>query len=67
MSAASDALDACSTVRKRARIHDAQVVTKMPKAMKTLISDFAKGRDWSDADVVRDALAEYFERRGYGK
>lgn len=67
MSEISAALKACTTDNKRPRIHNAQMVTKCPQALKTLVNDYAKGRDQSEADIVRLALAEFFERRGYGQ
>jgi hypothetical protein len=50
---------------KRTKIHDAQMVTKLPAAAKALVTKVATDQGVSEADVVRTALAEYFERRGY--
>ncbi len=50
---------------KRVRIHDAQMVVKLPAAVKTLVEEIGKGREDSGATVVREALAEYLEKRGY--
>jgi hypothetical protein len=43
------------------------MVTKLPKAVKELVIDFGKKNDMSEAAVVRDALSEYFSRRGYNR
>lgn len=67
MSDTTAALAALSTGGKRVRVHDAQMVTKLPKAVKALVNEYAATKEWSEADVVRAALAEFFERRGYGK
>lgn len=61
-------MDALTNLRSsgtRTRIMDAQLVTKIPVAAKLLISRAAADRGVSDAAIVREALAEYFERRGY--
>lgn len=50
---------------KRARVHDAQIVAKVPARAKELVGQIAKDREVSDSTVVREALAEYFEKRGY--
>lgn len=60
------ALAALSGTGKRARIHNAQMVIKLPKAVKDLISEYADTRGESEATVARQAFAEFFERRGYG-
>jgi predicted transcriptional regulator len=49
----------------RRRIHDKQIVVKLPAEAKDLISKAAEGMGVSDSAVVRLALAEYLERRGY--
>lgn len=67
MNATQTALQALQTPNKRARVHDAQMVTKLPKAVKDLVNDYAETSGDSEAGVVRLALAEFFERRGYGK
>ena len=61
----SNIIETLSSGGKRARIHDAQMVTKLPKRAKELVSEVAKARDVSDSTIVREALGEYFERRGY--
>lgn len=66
MNAIAQGLAAMQTSNKRAKIHDAQMVTKLPQAVKDLVNEYAKSNSTSDADIVRQALAEYFERRGYG-
>jgi predicted transcriptional regulator len=57
--------DALRTGGKREKIHDAQIVVKLPARAKTLINEVANTQDVSDSTVVRDAIAEYLERRGY--
>src|SRR3546814_11786080 len=61
----ANVISALSTGAKREKIHDAQLVTKVPQRAKDLVSEIATKRGVSDAVVVREALAEYFERRGY--
>lgn len=65
MNATQNALAALQSGGKRAKIHDAQMVTKLPQAVKDLVNEYGKGRGESEATVVRTALAEFFERRGY--
>ena len=50
---------------KRVKVHDAQIVAKVPARAKQLVSEIAAKREVSDSLIVREALAEYFERRGY--
>lgn len=50
---------------KRARVHDAQAVFKLPEAAKALVEKIAKREGMSEGAIHREALAEYFERRGY--
>jgi hypothetical protein len=50
---------------KRTRLHDAQMVVKLPASAKALVKEVAGKEDVSEATIVRWALAEYFERRGY--
>lgn len=50
---------------KRVRVHDTQVVIKLPKAAKDQVDDIAARREVSASTVYREALAEYFERRGF--
>lgn len=61
----SNVIAALSGGGKRARVHDAQMVTKVPQRAKDLVSEIATKEKISEASVVRAALAEYFERRGY--
>lgn len=49
---------------KRAKIHDAQIVFKLPSPVKALIQEYAGSEEVSDGQVIRWALAEYFEKRG---
>lgn len=63
----SNVIDALSTGGKRVRIHDAQIVTKLPASAKKLVQEVASERGVSDATIVREALAEWFEKRGYRK
>jgi hypothetical protein len=62
----SDTLAALNSGGKRTRIHDAQMVVKLPKAAKALVEAEAKREGVFDAVIVRRALGEYFERRGLG-
>ncbi len=52
------------TSSKRKRIMDAQMVTKIPKTLKDLVNEYAVSNDAYEADVVRWALGEFFEKRG---
>ncbi len=61
----SNVISALSSGGKRARVHDAQIVTKVPTRAKELIAEIATAREVSDAVIVREALGEYFEKRGY--
>lgn len=51
---------------KREKVHDAQMVTKLPKVAKVLVESHAVELGVSASAVTRVALAEYFERRGIG-
>lgn len=53
-----------STGGKRQKIHDAQQVFKLPSAAKALIKQEADRKGKSEGAIIRDAIAEYFERRG---
>lgn len=50
---------------KRLRVHDAQMVVKLPATVKALVESIGAKREESGATVVREALAEYLEKRGY--
>lgn len=50
---------------KRVRNFDAQMVTKLPSSAKALVNSIAADTGKSEGAVVREALSEYFERRGY--
>lgn len=52
---------------KRERTHDAQIVFKLPTSAKELLHEVAVAQDVSEATVIRAALAEWFEKRGYRK
>lgn len=65
--AITEGLKAMRGSGKRPKVHDAVLITKLPKAVKALVQEYAKGSEVSDATIVRDALGEYFERRGYGR
>lgn len=62
---AANVIDSLSNGGKRAKVFDEQMVTKVPKRAKELVSEIAAKQGVSDAVIVREALAEYFERRGY--
>ncbi len=59
------AIASLSTPGKRVRVNDDQIVLKLPKTVKALVEDIAKGKDVSAAAVVRESLAEYLDKRGY--
>lgn len=67
MSDTASGLAALTSGSKRVRIHDAQMVIKLPSSVKALVKEYGDSRDESEAVVVRRALAEFFERRGYTK
>lgn len=58
-------VDALRSGGKRTKTHDAQMVFKLPKAAKALVKKVAEDTGNSEGGIARDALAEYFERRGY--
>lgn len=57
--------DALRSGGKRTKTHDAQMVIKLPSRAKELVNTVATKREVSEATVVREAIAEYLERRGY--
>lgn len=59
------ALASLQAPKKREKVNDGQIVTKLPKAVKALINEVATKDGVSDATIVREALGEYFGRRGY--
>lgn len=59
------ALASLSTSRKRERINDAQIVTKLPSAIKKLMEEVAATNGVSAGAINREALGEYFQKRGY--
>lgn len=63
----SKVIESLTGAQKRERVHNDQMVLKLPKAAKDLVRSIAATDNVSDAQIVRVALAEYFERRGYGK
>jgi hypothetical protein len=63
---ASDALAALNTAGKRVKVHDAQMVIKLPQAVKDLVTEQANANEVSEATIVRWALADYFAKRGFG-
>jgi hypothetical protein len=63
----SDVTEALNTGGRRKRTHDAQIVVKLPAVAKELLRVAAQSQDVSDATIVRYALAEWFEKRGYRK
>lgn len=58
-------IEALNSGGKRERVQDAQMVIKLPGAAKSLVKEIADKEGVSEAAIVRYALAEYFERRGY--
>ena len=68
--ASTDTADLLATLtapNRRPRVHNAQVVFKAPKAMKDLVEDYAKENETDAAAIYRAAVAEYLERRGFGR
>lgn len=64
MTGTQEALATLNAPGKKARVHNAQMVTKLPQAVKDLINHHAEANDVSEATIVRWALADYFEKRG---
>jgi hypothetical protein len=62
----AEALAALGGAGKRVKVHDAQMVLKVPHTVKRMIKAEGLANDVSEATVVRWALAEYFEKRGIG-
>lgn len=58
-------IDALNGGGKRTKVHDAQIIAKVPQAAKDLVEKVAKKEEVTAATIVRWALGEYFERRGY--
>lgn len=63
----SNTIDQLNGTGQRTKTHDAQLVVKVPKAAKALIEKAAVAQGVSAATVVRHAVAEYLERRGYNR
>lgn len=61
----SDMLNALRNKGRRVRVMDAQMVIKLPTRAKDLINEAAENQQVSDSAIVREAIAEYLERRGY--
>jgi hypothetical protein len=61
----ADALAALNTAGKRVKVHDAQMVIKLPESVKALVKEQATANEVSEATIVRWALADYFAKRGY--
>lgn len=60
----SDIIETLTSSGKRTKIHDAVFVVKAPARAKELVNALAAERNVSEAVIVREALGEYFERRG---
>ena len=67
MSEKKEAIAALGGSGKRPRVHDAQLVTKLPKPVKTLVNEIAAKEGVTEATIVRRALGEFLERRGYNR
>ena len=63
----SNTIDQLTNGGKRVKTHDAQMVIKLPSAAKDLVEKAAEAQGLSGATVVRYAIAEYLERRGYNR
>ncbi|HKZ21204.1 MAG TPA: ribbon-helix-helix protein, CopG family [Acidimicrobiia bacterium] len=50
---------------QRTKVHDAQILAKLPSSAKALLQKAADSQGVTLAVVIRTALAEYLERRGY--
>ena len=61
----SNALEDLTSGVKRARIHNDQMVVKLPSAARDLVKQAAEAQGLTTSAVVRHALAEYLTRRGY--
>lgn len=59
------AIDELRSSAGRRRIHNTQMVLKLPAEARALISKVAENQGVSDSAIVRLAIAEYLERRGY--
>lgn len=60
-----NAIDSLRSSANRKKVHDAQMVLKLPVSAKDMIRMVAHDQGISDAAIVRLAIAEYLERRGY--
>lgn len=60
-------IDQLTNGGKRVKTHDAQMVIKVPAAAKALVEKAAEAQEVSAATIVRYAIAEYLERRGYNR
>jgi len=58
-------LELLGGTEKRVRIHDSSINFKLPAAVKVLVNEYAEIQKVSEATVVRWALADFFERKGY--
>lgn len=67
MSDVKTAIGEMATSGQRVRVHDDQIVLKLPKSVKKLVKDIADARHTSAATIHREALAEYLTRRGYNR
>lgn len=60
-------IDSLGITGKRTKVHDSQMVLKMPSQVKALIGEFATREGVSESAVVRWALHEFFTKRGYNR
>lgn len=63
----SNTIDQLTNAGKRTRTHDAQMVIKLPAHAKELVNKAAEAQGFSSATIVRFAIAEYLDRRGYNR
>lgn len=61
----SNTLSALTNGGQRVKTHDAQIMIKLPSAAKALVEKVAEDQGVGSSAVVRAAIAEYLERRGY--
>jgi hypothetical protein len=63
----AELLTVLASPNRRPKVHDAQIVFKAPKAMKSLVEEYAKDNEMDAATIYRAAVGEYLERRGFGR
>lgn len=59
-------LEAMAGNGKRVRVHDDQMVLKLPSQVKDMIVAEAGNQSVTSSTIVRRAVADYLAARGYG-